>query len=160
MWVLPLNGSEHDPFPFANESFEERNGQFSTDSRFIAYQSNESGIFEIYVQPFPKTGDKWQISNGGGVQPRWGRDGKELFYIDPDGNLMAASLEASGQRANVGKSVSLFQTKIALGGYMNIMRAQYDVSRDGQSFLINNTVGEPSPSPITIVTNWTSLLKK
>ena len=112
------------------------------------------------MQAFPKTGVKEQISNGGGVQPRWGRDCTEIFYIDPEGKLMVASIEASGEGVKVGESVSLFQTKIALGGYMDIMRAQYDVSRDGRRFLINNTVGDPSPSPITIVTNWTSLLKK
>ena len=72
---------------------------------------------------------------------------------------MAASIEVSKQTVNVGNPVPLFQTQIALGGYMNIMRAQYDVSSDGQRFLINNTVGDPSPSPITIVTNWASLLE-
>jgi Tol biopolymer transport system component len=160
LFVLPLNGSERNPVPFANNSFEEQNGQFSPDGQLIAYQSNESGIFEVYVQSFPEPGINVQVSNGGGLQPRWGPDGKELFYITSGGELMAASIEVSKQAVNVGKSVVLFQTQIALGGYMEILRAQYDVSRDGQRFLINNIIGEPSSSPIRIVTNWTSLLKK
>ena len=96
--MLPLFG-EHKPFPFVNTSFDEALGQFSPDGRWVAYHSNESGRHEVYVQPFPGPGGKWQISTSGGIEPRWRRDGKELFYIAPDGKLMAAPIQSAGTDA-------------------------------------------------------------
>jgi Tol biopolymer transport system component len=83
LWALPLNG-EGAPFPIVQTPFQERDAQFSTDAKWIAYQSNESGHFEIYVQPFPGPGPKTQVSSNGGIQVRWRQDGKELFYGGPD----------------------------------------------------------------------------
>jgi serine/threonine protein kinase len=159
LWVLPLFG-ECKPFPFVNTIFVERSGQFSPDGRWVAYESNESGRYEVYVQPFPGPGGKWQVSTGGGIEPRWHRNGKELFYIAPDGKLMAAPIQRAGQTLEAGAPVSLFQTRIVGGGSLNANRQQYAVSPDGQRFLINITVDESTASPITIVTNWARALKK
>jgi len=94
LWVLPVSGDKK-PFPFLKTPFEERNGQFSPDGKWIAYQSNESGRFEIYAQPFPGPGRKFQISGNGGAQPRWNKNGKEIFYVSLDGKMMAASVKLS-----------------------------------------------------------------
>jgi Tol biopolymer transport system component len=158
LWVFPLFG-EHKAFPFANTNFNEDSGQFSPDGRWIAYQSNESGRFEIYVQPFPGPGGKWQVSTGGGIEARWCRNGKELFYIAPDGKLMAVTIHGAGQTLEVSAAVALFQTRI-VGGGLAKMQPQYAVASDGQRFLINITADESTASPITIVTNWTAGLKK
>ena len=149
--ALPLTGDNKEPIVVVNTPFEEREGQFSPNSHWIAYQSNESGRFEIYVQPFPNAGGKWQISTAGGTAPRWGHDGKELFFISPDGKLMAASIQASGDSIEHGAPAALFQTRIATGGNASL-RQEYDVSADGR-FLIN-TVTEASSAPISLILNW------
>src|SRR5262249_40056610 len=92
--------------------FDERNAQFSPDGRWLAYASDESGEFEIYVQPFPELGQKWQVSTDGGVAPRWRRDGKEIFFLKfPEKTLMAAEVKA-GSTLSVGEPKALFQTQI------------------------------------------------
>ena len=158
LWVLPLFG-EHKPFPFVNTSFSEINGQFSPDGRWVAYQSDESGRDEVYAQPFPGPGGKELVSTGGGIQPRWRRDGKELFYIAPDGKLMAAPIQSDGQLLEAGAPVALFQTRI-VGGGQSLQQPQYAVAPDGRRFLINVTADESTASSITIVTNWARALKK
>jgi Tol biopolymer transport system component len=159
MWVLPLFG-ERKPFPYGNTSFNAAYGQFSPDGRWVAYMSDESGRLEVYVQPFPGPGGKWQISTGGGIDPRWRHDGKELFYIAPDGKLMAAPIQSAGQTLEAGAAVALFQTRIVGGGQNVAVKQQYAVAPDGQRFLINITAGEATASPITIVTSWARALKK
>jgi hypothetical protein len=158
LWALPLFG-ERKAFPFVNTSFDERNGKFSPDGRWVAYISDELGRYEVYVQPFPGLGGKWQVSTGGGSAPQWRHDGKELFYIAPDGRLMAAPIQAAGLTLHVGTPVSLFRTRI-VGGGQSSQSQQYAVSPDGQRFLINIIADESTASPITIVTNWTAGLKK
>ncbi len=159
LWILPLSG-DRKPYPFVQSVFDERNGQFSPDGKWIAYQSNESGIFEIYVQSFPGPGIRRQASTGGGSQPRWRRDGKELFYISPDGTLTAVPLRIAAQSLNPGVPAPLFKTRIVGGVAASIQKAQYAVAPDGRRFLINVTVEEPVTSPITVVTNWAGDLKK
>ena len=100
IWALPLEGDRR-AFPVVQTSFEERDAQFSPDGKWIAYQSNESGRFEVYVQPFPGPGGKTQVSTGGGAQPRWQRDGRELFYIALDGQLHAAPMRFAPNGTNV-----------------------------------------------------------
>jgi hypothetical protein len=164
LWALPMTG-ERKPFPVLQTRFDEIEGQFSPDGRWLTYASNESGRYEIYVQTFPETGGKWQISVAGGLQPRWRRDGQELFYLAPDNRLMAAPIRvAPGTKAlEAGAPVPLFTTKLATG--VNIVpagfqaRAQYAVAADGR-FLMNVSADEGVISPITIVQNWTVGLKK
>jgi len=143
---------ERKPMVVANTSSEERDGQFSPDGRWVAYQSDESGRFEIYVQPFPGSVGKQQISIAGGEQPRWRADGKELFFIAPDAKLMAVTVQTSGGKLVAGAPAVLFQTKTP-GSSSAIFKAQYAVSRDGR-FLINMPVGESNAAPITLILNW------
>ncbi|MBI4474963.1 MAG: PD40 domain-containing protein [Acidobacteria bacterium] len=155
LWALEMTGNERKTRVVANTPSEERLAQFSSDGRFVAYETNESGQFEIVVQPFPEPTGKWQVSTGGGTQPRWRADGKELYFIAPDGKLMAASV-TTGQNQDspfdAGRPVALFPIQsVPIGG--SIQRPQYAVSRDGR-FLINQPVEEPTASPITLILNW------
>jgi eukaryotic-like serine/threonine-protein kinase len=151
--VLPLTG-DRKPFPLLQTQFGERDGRFSPDGRWVAYRSNESGRNEIYVAPFPGPGGKWQISTAGGYSPRWRHDGSEIFYLTPDNRLMAASVNGKGAGFEVGAVKPLFATRIVTGNY------QYDVSSDGQRFLIDTSPEQATSAPITIVLNWAAGLKK
>jgi eukaryotic-like serine/threonine-protein kinase len=132
--------------------------RFSPDSNFLAYTSDESGQSEIYVVPFPSLTTKWLISAGGGTRASWRRDGKELYYLSPDAKLMAVPVTRTGDNLNFGKPVALFQGPFELTGSGNVGRP-YDPSADGQKFVMNSAV-ETTAQPLTIVTNWTSLLNK
>ena len=151
LWALPLN-RDGKPFPFLRTTFDEREGQFSPDGKWIAYSSR----FEIYAQPFPDPGAKSLVSTNGGTQPRWRRDGTELFYIGLDGKLMAAPFQfaANTQRVEPSTAVALFSTRLAGGPLPGVDRSQYDVSPDGQRFLINGLVEQATTTPITVVLNW------
>ena len=156
LWVLPLFG-DRKPFPFLQTPFSEIPGRFSADGRWIAYASNESGRYEVYVAPFPRRGDKWQVSTAGGSWPRWGSDGKEIFYLAPDKKLMSAMVNGAGSAFEVGPVRPLFDTHALTIGNTGSM---YDVSPDGKRFLVNTLAEEAAPAPITLVVNWPALLKK
>jgi dipeptidyl aminopeptidase/acylaminoacyl peptidase len=164
LWVLPLMG-ERKPFAVLQSSFDEMEGQFSPDGRWLVYASNESGRYEIYVRTFPEAGGKWQISVAGGVQPRWRRDGHELFYVAPDTRLMAVPIRLAPDThtLDAGTPVPLFPTRLATGGNIAtagfLARTQYAVAPDGR-FLMNIAADDAVTSPITIVQNWTAGLKK
>jgi hypothetical protein len=151
--ALRLDG-ERKPFPVVQTNFEERDGQFSPDGKWIAYQSNESGRMEILAQRFPGPGGKLQISTNGGAQARWRPDGKELFYIALDGRLMAVPIRFtdSGQSVEAGAPVALFATHVG-GAIQGASTPNYLVSPDGLRFLMN-TIVEEVPSPITVILNW------
>jgi Tol biopolymer transport system component len=151
LWALPMVG-DRKPMAVVNSPFEERNGQFSPDGRWVAYQSNVTGRFEIYVQPFPGPGGNWKVSTAGGTFPRWRADGKELFFIAPDGKLMSVPVNTSGSTIETGSPMALFQTRIVTGGLAN-QEPQYAVSHDGR-FLINNRVDQSTTTPITMILNW------
>jgi Tol biopolymer transport system component/predicted Ser/Thr protein kinase len=154
LFILPLTG-DRKPFPFLQTQFGETDGRISPDGRWVAYRSNESGRNEIYVAPFPGPGGKWQISTAGGYFPRWRHDGSEIFYLTPDNRLMAASVNGKGAGFEVGAVKPLFATRIVGGG-----NYRYDVSADGQRFLINTAPEQATSAPITVVLNWTAGLKK
>jgi serine/threonine protein kinase/Tol biopolymer transport system component len=154
LFVLPLSG-DRKPFPFLNTQFNEGQGQFSPDGRWIAYRSDESGRGEVYVAPFPGAGGKWQISTGGGIYPRWRRDGTEILYFAPDNRLMAATVNGKGGSFEVGVVKPLFGTRAPIG-----FRYPYDVSGDGQRFLISTLPEQATSAPITVVVNWTAGLKR
>jgi Tol biopolymer transport system component len=128
--VLPLDG-DRKPSVFLRTNFQEHRGQFSPDGRFVAYVSNKPEQHEIFVRPFPDSDAQWQISAGGGIQPRWSHDGKELYYIAPDGKLMATGITVRNGAIEPGTPKALFQTRIAGGGTQAYMKPQYDVSSDG-----------------------------
>jgi Tol biopolymer transport system component len=153
LFVLPLSG-DRKPVPFLNTEFFEAAGQFSPDGRWIAYLSNESGRNEVYVAPFSGQGGKRQVSTNGGNYPRWTRNGSEIVYVAPDKTLMAAQVNGKGAAFDVGAVTPLFRSRIAT------VRYEYAVSSDGQRFLINTLPEETASSPITLVLNWTTTLKK
>ena len=154
LWVLPLSG-DRKPFPFLQSGFGSGFGQFSPDGNWVAYSSTESGRPEIYVAPFPGPGSKRQISTAGGLFPRWRADGKEIFYLAPDNKFIAAEVNPHGATLEVGAVLPLFEVRPSLSdGY------PYDVTADGQRFLVNTVVEQKASAPITLVINWTADLKK
>ncbi len=156
LWVLPLSGDRR-PFPFLQTEFNNGQAQVSPDGRWIAYTSNEAGRDEVYVQSFPTAGSKRQVSTEGGAQPRWRKTGGELFYLAPDQVLMAVPVK-DGQPLQVGRPTALFRTRLEFLGLQGpFFMAGYDVTADGQRFLLNMPPEQVVP-PIEIVLNWTSVL--
>jgi len=155
--VVQLSG-ERNASVFLQTPFNETAAKFSPDGRWIAFQSNESGRNEVYVAPFPGPGGKWQISTAGGTFPRWRRDGTELFYLGPDNSLVAAEVNGKGSAFQVGTIRALFKTRPRLG--TQAYGTPYDVSANGQRFLVNTLIQEATSEPITLVVNWTAALKK
>ncbi len=125
----------------------------------MAYQTNESGRFEVVVQPFPEAGGKWQVSTAGGVAPRWRADGKELYFLAPDATMMAVPVTVAGASLEAGTPLPLFRTRIVDGGTVTNNRPQYAVARDGR-FLINQPVADATVAPITLILNWQPTAKK
>jgi serine/threonine protein kinase/Tol biopolymer transport system component len=154
IWVLPVIGGEK-AFPFLQTEFNESQARFSSDGKWVVYNSNESGKTEVYVRSFPQSGGQWQISTSGGAQARWRQDGKEIFYLAPDKKLMAVDVKP-GSTFETGTPKELIQTQVVRYDAPN----RYAVSVDGQRFLINSAVEEVSQTPITVVLNWTADLKR
>ncbi len=153
LWVLPLFG-DRKPIRFLRTEFNESLGHFSPDGRWFAYVSDESGRKEVYVQTFPPSGAKWQISTDGGNFPNWRGDGKEIFYMSPDQKLMSVEVRADST-LQAGKPRALFEAH-----YFNIPIYPYTVSSDGQKFLIvTPTEEESNTALLTVVLNWTAELK-
>lgn len=148
-----MTATDRPPRVVVNTPAQEVLAQFSPDGRWVAYQSNESGRFEVVVQPFPEAGAKWQVSTAGGVAPRWRADGKELYFLAPDATMMAVPVTAAGASFETGTPVALFPTRIVDGGTVAINRPQYDVARDGR-FLINQPVRDATVAAITLILNW------
>ncbi|MEQ1757198.1 MAG: protein kinase [Vicinamibacterales bacterium] len=153
LWALDLVATDHVSRVVANTSAQEVLAALSPDGRWVAYQTNESGRFEVVVQPFPGGGSKWQVSTSGGVAPRWRADGKEIYFLTPDAKMMAVPVTAAGTSFEVGTPVMLFVTGIVDGGSVANNRPQYAVARDGR-FLINQSVGDGRAAPITLLMNW------
>jgi Tol biopolymer transport system component len=152
IWALRLNDRKE--FPAVQSEFSDERGQFSHDGKWIAYESNSSGRFEIYVQPFPGPGQNVQISVNGGTQVRWQRDGKSVYFIAPDNRLTQVPIRfAAGGTPEPGPEVSLFTTHVG-GSEQQLELAQYAVSPDGTRFLMNVVTQESHFSPITLVLNW------
>jgi len=152
IWILPLNG-DHKPYAFMPSEFNQRSARFSPDSHWIAYASDESGSNQVYVAAFPAGGRKWQVSNAGGTQPVWSRNGKELYYVAPDNTLMAASVMVAGNELKLGVPEALFAEH-----QRNFDAGMYDVTRDGR-FLVSSGPNE-SAAPLTLISNWPALVKK
>jgi eukaryotic-like serine/threonine-protein kinase len=155
---LPMTG-ERKPVSFLKDRFYKRHAQLSPDGHWMAYVSNESGSYQVYVQSFPTGGGKWQVSTTGGVQPRWQHDGKELYYLAPDGKLMVVTVK-EGASFEAGTPEALFQTHIYGMAPNASFSQQYDVTADGRRFLLNLDLSETNATPLTVVLNWTAGLKK
>ena len=146
---------EHKPFEIVRTEFNETQAQFSPDDRWIAYQSDKTGRYEIYIRPLGKAGEELRASVEGGTQPRWNPNFQELFYIGADDRLMAVPIHvaAGGDHIEPGVPRALFATNIG-STVLLAYRQQYVVAADGQSFMLNSSVTEGSSSPITVILNW------
>jgi eukaryotic-like serine/threonine-protein kinase len=158
IWVLPLSpeqaGGDRRSFPYGNDQFSEVGAKVSPNGQWLAYASDETGRFEIYVKTFPKPGGRWPVSINGGTRSLWSRDGKELYFIGLDGKLMAVDVKSGpGGSFEAGTPKALFDPHIG-GGATD----WFDVSKNGR-FLIPVVV-EQSGAPITVVVNWTAGLNK
>lgn len=151
LWVLPMEG-ERQPWPWLNTPANETFAAFSPDSKWIAYQSDESGRHEIYVQAFapgaPASGGKVQLSTGGGQFPSWRRDGRELYYYSPDNKLMAVDVKL-GAEVKAGVPRELFT-----------IFNSFEAAHDGQRFLVQEGVADTAVPPFTVVLNWMAEVKR
>ena len=159
LWLLPLEG-ERKPVPYLQTPFNETQARFSPDGKWMAYASDESGQYEVYVQAIPASGAKYQLSAMGGRGPDWRRDGREIYYVSGDQNLIAVPVKL-GSTVELGAPQKLFQLEgVDAGAIFSINR--YVPSRDGQRFLVNVPAGGEGASapPLTVVLNWQAGLKK
>lgn len=147
IWVW--SASDGKAKPWLATPFAEQNGRLSPDGAWMVYQSNESGRFEIYVRAFPESDQKWMISSGGGIMPTWRGDGREIFYVSLDRKMMAVPVTAGASSFEVGAPVMLFEARVRAHATL-----QYDVTRDGQRFLLNQETQGASAEPVTMIQNW------
>ena len=150
LWIHDLGDSTAQPW--LATSFSERDGRFSPDGRWLAYTSNESGRFEIYLQSFPERREKIPITDNGGTMPLWRSDGQELYYWSADGHVTAVPIRLS-EHPEVGEPQALFQARLRNIGSWGL---EFDTSLDGQRFLLNRVAEQPTEEPFILVQNWTT----
>ncbi len=155
VWIHDL--STRSSRPLLNSTFNERAARFSPDGKWIAYVSDEARDAQVFVRSFPDGAVKIQVSSAGGNQPEWRRDGNELFYLDADSNLMAASVQSNGGQLVIGTAQPLFRTDLEPE---RLLRNGFSTSVDGQQFLIMAPVGDQRATPFVAVLNWTSGLAR
>jgi Tol biopolymer transport system component len=160
VWVLPRIGSDK-PFPILQTVADEHGPELSPDGKWLAYISDESGSYEVYVQSFTAEGklgaDRKRISTNGGLVPNWSSDGKELFYVDGDGQMIAVAVNTGGGEFQTGAPKALFKTRMFAEASVF---HEFAVSHDGQRFLVGTLIGDTkSPRP-TVILNWPVALKK
>jgi Tol biopolymer transport system component len=159
VWLLSL--ADHKEYPLLNSAADEREPQLSHDGHWLAYSSDESGSYEIYVRSFSSDGkagdDKRRLSTNGGTQPHWRADGRELFYLSTNGEMTSVPVKALGTDIEVGQPVPLFKAR-TLSRYG--ISHDYDVTADGQRFLIGTMVGDTSAPPPSVIVNWAAGLKQ
>jgi Tol biopolymer transport system component len=168
LWVLPDPAGppeNHKSIPYLQTPFSKGQGQFSPDGHWIAYTSDESGPsqYQVYVQSFPAGAGKFQVSTGnGGTQPRWRRDGKEIFYLAADGKLMAVETQTT-PKFEAGAPRALFDPQISRSRMPPWVYYRYDVTADGKRFLFSSApaaLESSAASPITVLLNWLTALKR
>jgi len=153
--IIPLEGDQTLQ-TFLDTPFFEGGAKFSPDGRWLAYQSNESGIFEVYITPFPGPGGKWQVSQGGGTEPQWRRDGSALLFRSPDGGLFESVVTRRESAVEVGTPTLLFRwPRISSTN----TASSYAMSADGDRYLVLQPI-EHSTTPLTLVTNWPLALQR
>jgi Tol biopolymer transport system component/predicted Ser/Thr protein kinase len=153
LWIVPVDGQQK-PYTLAKTRFEERAGSFSPDGKWVAYSSNESLRYEIYLTPFPAgNGKRYIVSNQGGASPAWRRDGKEIYFVAADGRLTAVPVTIRGSEVQFGRAEGLFPVDSS-----DFNRA-YEPSLDGQRFLITMPAA-PGGAAFTVLLNWTQALGK
>ena len=161
LWIAPQqpSGGGSVPVPYLNAEFNERNGRFSPDGKWVAYTSNESGVDAVYVQSFPISGAKFQISDGGASEPQWSADGTELFYLATDRTLMVVPLaRTTAEPFRPGLPKAQFTVPPVPG--LDELNNSYAVGNDGKRFLISIGDGTGSAPPLTVMLNWRAGVKK
>jgi len=153
--IISLMG-DRKAVPYLNAPYPNFGGQISPDGRWLAYVSSELGRPEVFVSSFPEAKGKWQVSSGGGYTPRWRRDGRELFFCRTDGLLMAAEITAGKESFAVGTIRPLSDRRV----FQSLNSATYDAFPDGQRFILASVRAGGLHSPLTLVENWPSELKK
>jgi Tol biopolymer transport system component len=161
IWLLKLTPTPR-VAPLIETPFDERGGSVSPDGRWLAYESNRSGRYEIFVTPFPAVNNAiWQISTGGGVQPLWAPSGRELFYVGPDGALMTVPVRLATSTWSNGTPARLLQGPIFTGETTGNTTRQYDVTADGQRFLVvKDETMTGASAYIVVVQSWVEELKR
>ena len=152
LWTLPLSG-DRKPIPYLQTEFSEAGGRYSPDGKWVAYFSDESGNNEVYVRSIQPTAGKLLVSPSGGSRPEWRRDGKEIFYLSADGELMAAKVKQNGSALEIDAPTRLFKART------ESFLPSFDVSGDGQRFLVVSSSPQKQQSPITVSINWDAQLK-
>ncbi|MBZ5592238.1 MAG: hypothetical protein LAP39_08380 [Acidobacteriia bacterium] len=162
IWILPVAPGgrpaiDAKPRPYLHTPFYESQGRFSpeTNPRWIAYVSDESGRYEVYVDTFPEQRRKTPISTGGGQYPQWGAGGRELYYVSPDFKLMAVSLKPGADSVEPSAPRELFSLPAVDTGY-----SPYEVAPDGQHLLVRATPQHQAAEPLTVIVNWPALMKR
>jgi len=163
IWILPVeNGKAGMPFAFLHSEFNEDFGQLSPDNSWMAYTSDESGRREVYVRRFPSGDDPKRISINGGEEPRWQRDGKELYFVGADGKIMAVAMKiGTGSKPALEASASQALFAAPPLAHYNNNAYDYDVTPDGKQFVLATSVDRPGASPpLNMIVNWAAALKK
>lgn len=162
LWVAPQKaaaGASAEPYPYLNSNFDEAEGRFSPDGKWVVYLSNETGRYEVYVQSFPLSGAKFQISNGGAGQPEWSKHGDEIFYIGANGMLTAVAVKlprTASEAFQPGAPHELFR----VGALTVPPQRIYAVSNDGRRFLVSGDTNNEKSPPMTVVLNWQAGLRQ
>ena len=152
LWILPLFGVRK-PYPYLNTPIAEFGGRISPDGHWVAYAATESGHNEVFIQSFPKPGNKIRISSSGGQMPMWRKDGRELYFMADDGAIMAVNLTGGSSSVQASAPVRLFQTQLSPSS-TSPDRAIYGASADGQRFLFTLRLENDRPQGIHIIHNW------
>jgi Tol biopolymer transport system component len=154
LWVYPLDPSEKPWMVRASQTVENWQSEFSPDGKWLAYMSRESGNPEVYVEPIPATGSRWQVSTHGGAQPHWRKQGRELLYLSTDRLLMAMPVTPDGVQKST--PVPLFHISVPdlLGS------GDYTIAPNGNRIVVNTFISDPVIPPIDVVVNWPVLLKR
>ncbi|HEU4935657.1 MAG TPA: hypothetical protein VFT39_04320 [Vicinamibacterales bacterium] len=154
LWIHPIDPSEKPWLVRANAMSGNWQSEFSPDNKWLAYMSSESGNPEVYVEPIPATGARWQISTHGGAQPHWRKGGQELLYLAPEGLLMSATLTRGGWQKS--STMALFHINVP----DIVGSGDYTISPSGDRIVVNTFISDPVVPPIDVVVNWSGLLKR
>jgi Tol biopolymer transport system component len=157
LWILPTFGDRR-PVPYLQTEYNEVQSRISPNGRWVAYSSDESGIFDVYLQSFPTPGAKQIVSIRGGAEPVWRKDGRELYYMAADRTLMAVDVEDSGSTLRVARPRALFRAPVS--GPLNVYRSHYAATADGQRFVLDAVDAPSARESISVMANWTGLLQR
>jgi Tol biopolymer transport system component len=157
LWIAPADGAQK-PYPLIQTRFAETCGQFSPDSRFLVYTSDESGSPQVYARPISRgtdgrlqaDGDRWQVSASGGMHPRWGPEGREIYYLGADGQMMAVAVKTSAHGLELGAPAALFHAPVV----SDLYSTQYAPTPDGKRFLLVEQGVSNTPQPARVILNW------